>query len=72
MTTAPTTPALDRARPARLPDRSGRRDPDDGVRLAYDVYGAGDPTIVLLPSTPIVHSRQWKAQVHTSPATSGS
>ena len=36
---------------------------EDGVRLAFDVYGAGDPTIVLLPSAPIVHSRQWKAQV---------
>ena len=34
---------------ARLPDRSGLRDRRDGVRLAYDVYGAGDPTIVLLP-----------------------
>ena len=27
------------------------------------MFGAGDPTIVFLPSTPIVHSRQWKAQV---------
>jgi pimeloyl-ACP methyl ester carboxylesterase len=35
----------------------------DGVRIAFDVYGAGDPTLVLLPSTPIVHSRQWKGQV---------
>ena len=48
---------------ARLPDRSGFAVADDGVRLAYDVYGRGDPTIVLLPSAPIVHSRQWKAQV---------
>ena len=49
---------------ARLPDRSGFAVAEDGVRLAFDVYGAGDPTIVLLPSAPIVHSRQWKAQVH--------
>ena len=35
----------------------------DGVRIAYEVVGAGDPTIVFLPSTPIVHSRQWKGQV---------
>jgi pimeloyl-ACP methyl ester carboxylesterase len=37
---------------------------DDGVRIAYEVYGAGEPTLVLLPANPIVHSRQWKAQVH--------
>ena len=48
---------------ARLPDRSGFAVAEDGVRLAYDVYGAGDPTIVLLPSAPIIHSRQWKAQL---------
>jgi len=35
----------------------------DGVRIAYEVFGAGDPTIVFLPSAPIVHSRQWKGQV---------
>jgi len=56
--------ALDRdSGRARLPDRSGFAVAEDGVRLAYDVYGAGDPTIVLLPSAPIIHSRQWKAQV---------
>jgi pimeloyl-ACP methyl ester carboxylesterase len=35
----------------------------DGVRIAYEVVGSGDPTIVLLPSAPIVHSRQWKGQI---------
>jgi pimeloyl-ACP methyl ester carboxylesterase len=35
----------------------------DGVRIAYEIVGAGEPTIVLLPTTPIVHSRQWKGQV---------
>lgn len=49
---------------ARLPDRSGSATSGDGVQLAFDVYGNGEPTIVLLPSAPIVHSRQWKAQVH--------
>ena len=49
---------------ARRPDTSGVATVPDGVRLAYDVYGSGDPTIVLLPSTPIVHARQWKAQIH--------
>ena len=48
---------------ARMPDRTGVAVAGDGVRLAYDVYGDGDPTIVLLPSAPIVHARQWKAQI---------
>jgi pimeloyl-ACP methyl ester carboxylesterase len=49
---------------ARLPIRSGLAAGQDGVRIAWDEYGSGDPTIVLLPSAPIVHSRQWKAQIH--------
>ena len=48
-------------RPAR--PNAASRDRRDGVRIAYEVYGAGEPTIVLLPSTPIVHSRQWKGQI---------
>jgi pimeloyl-ACP methyl ester carboxylesterase len=36
----------------------------DGVAIAWEEFGSGDPTIVLLPSTPIIHSRQWKAQIH--------
>ncbi len=36
-----------------------------GVRVPYEVFGAGEPTIVLLPSWPIVHARQWKMQVPT-------
>ena len=49
---------------ARYPDRSASAIAADGVRLAYAVYGSGEPTIVLMPSAPIIHSRQWKAQVH--------
>lgn len=49
---------------ARRPDTSGFATSPDGVRLAYDIYGSGDRTLVLLPSAPIVHSRQWKAQIH--------
>jgi pimeloyl-ACP methyl ester carboxylesterase len=49
---------------ARLPIRSGLTAAPDGVRIAWDEYGSGDPTIVLLPSAPIIHSRQWKAQIH--------
>jgi pimeloyl-ACP methyl ester carboxylesterase len=48
---------------ARLPDESGRLLAADGVGIAYDVFGAGEPTLVLLPSAPIIHSRQWKGQV---------
>ena len=49
---------------ARLPDRTGSAVSSDGVRIAWEEFGSGDPTIVLLPSTPIIHSRQWKAQIH--------
>jgi pimeloyl-ACP methyl ester carboxylesterase len=45
------------------PAETGVATSPDGVRIAYEVFGAGEPTIVFLPSTPIVHSRQWKAQV---------
>jgi len=48
---------------ARLPNRSGVATARDGVHIAWDEFGAGDPTILLLPSAPIVHSRQWKGQV---------
>ena len=45
------------------PDVTGVVASPDGVRIAYEIVGAGDPAIVFLPSTPIVHSRQWKGQV---------
>jgi pimeloyl-ACP methyl ester carboxylesterase len=48
---------------ARLPDETGLVAGPDGVRIAYEAFGAGDPTLVFLPSTPIIHSRQWKGQV---------
>jgi pimeloyl-ACP methyl ester carboxylesterase/predicted glycosyltransferase len=35
----------------------------DGVRVGYEVFGSGEPTLVLLTSWAIVHARQWKAQV---------
>ena len=57
----PTT-AHDTAR-AVEPTSTGVVEAPDGVRITFDCYGAGDPTLVLLPSTPIVHSRQWKGQV---------
>ena len=46
------------------------RDPDTegfiergGVKVGYEVFGAGEPAILLLTSWAIVHARQWKAQV---------
>ena len=44
------------------PDRAGHVE-RDGVRLGYEVFGEGDPTILLLPAWTIVHSRFWKMQV---------
>jgi pimeloyl-ACP methyl ester carboxylesterase/predicted glycosyltransferase len=35
----------------------------DGVRLFYEVYGEGEPTIFLLPTWSIIHSRHWKMQI---------
>jgi pimeloyl-ACP methyl ester carboxylesterase len=35
----------------------------NGVRLAYQVTGAGDPAIVLLPAWMITNRRMWDAQV---------
>ncbi len=46
------------------------RDPDDegfverdGVRVFYEAFGAGEPTLLLLPTWEIVHSRTWKCQI---------
>ena len=47
---------------ARYPDRDGFVE-RDGVKVFYEVYGDGNPTIVLMPTWPIVHSRMWKAQI---------
>lgn len=35
----------------------------DGVRLGYQVFGDGSPTVLLLPTWTVVHSRFWKLQV---------
>jgi pimeloyl-ACP methyl ester carboxylesterase len=34
-----------------------------GVKLYYEVYGSGEPTIFLLPTWSIIHSRHWKMQI---------
>jgi pimeloyl-ACP methyl ester carboxylesterase/predicted glycosyltransferase len=35
----------------------------DGVKVHYELFGAGERTVLLLPTWSIVHSRQWKMQV---------
>jgi pimeloyl-ACP methyl ester carboxylesterase len=47
---------------AREPDVQGYVD-RDGVKIGYEVFGAGEPTVVMPPIDPIVHSQMWKAQV---------
>ena len=34
-----------------------------GSRLYYEVYGSGEPTVFLLPTWSIIHSRHWKMQI---------
>jgi len=34
-----------------------------GASLAYDVYGTASPTILLVPTWEIIHSRAWKMQI---------
>jgi pimeloyl-ACP methyl ester carboxylesterase len=47
---------------ARYPDAEGYVE-RAGVRLFYEVYGSGEPTVLLLPTWSILHSRHWKAQI---------
>ena len=35
----------------------------DGVRSYFEVYGERAPTVLLMPTWSIVHSRQWKMQI---------
>jgi pimeloyl-ACP methyl ester carboxylesterase len=47
---------------ARYPDEEGYLE-RDGVKIYYEVYGSGEPTVFLLPTWSIVHSRHWKMQI---------
>jgi pimeloyl-ACP methyl ester carboxylesterase/predicted glycosyltransferase len=61
-----TTQALAVPRPeqsrARYPDREGYVE-REGVRIFYEVYGEREPTVLLMPTWSIVHSRHWKMQI---------
>jgi pimeloyl-ACP methyl ester carboxylesterase len=55
---------------ATAPEQTRAAHPDaegyverDGVRLFWERYGDGEPTVLLLPAWSIVHSRVWKAQI---------
>src|SRR5690606_29653842 len=47
---------------ARQPHEAGHVE-RAGVRVGYEVFGDGHPTLLLLPAWTIVHSRFWKMQV---------
>jgi pimeloyl-ACP methyl ester carboxylesterase/predicted glycosyltransferase len=47
---------------ARYPDDEGYVE-RDGVRVFYEVYGAGAPTVLLMPTWSLIHSRHWKMQI---------
>jgi pimeloyl-ACP methyl ester carboxylesterase/predicted glycosyltransferase len=47
---------------ARYPDSEGYVE-RDGIRTFYEVYGEGEPTVLLLPTWSIIHSRCWKMQI---------
>ena len=52
----------DPAHRALAPSERGYADVG-GVRIAYEVFGDGEQTILLLPPWAIIHSRFWKLQV---------
>ena len=56
-----TAPPSEQTR-ALYPDEAGYVE-RDGVRLYYEAYGSGEPTVFLLPTWSIVHSRHWKMQI---------
>jgi pimeloyl-ACP methyl ester carboxylesterase/predicted glycosyltransferase len=47
---------------ARYPDEEGFVE-RAGVRIFYEVYGTGEPTVILLPTWTFFHSRHWKMQI---------
>jgi pimeloyl-ACP methyl ester carboxylesterase/predicted glycosyltransferase len=47
---------------AREPDEQGYIE-RDGAKIAYEVFGSGDTTVVFVPIDVIAHSRAWKLQV---------
>ena len=61
-TVSPATLPTSEPSRARYPDREGFVE-RDGVRIFYELYGSGEPTILFLPAWSVVHSRIWKGQI---------
>lgn len=59
---AAAAPAAREQARARYPDSTGFIE-RDGVRIFYEVYGSGEPTVLMLPTWSIVHARIWKMQI---------
>ena len=47
---------------ASYPDEEGYVE-REGLRIHFEVYGAGEPTVLLMPTWSIIHSRHWKMQI---------
>jgi pimeloyl-ACP methyl ester carboxylesterase len=47
---------------ARRPDETGFIE-RDGVRVFWERYGDGSPTLLLMPTWSLLHSRHWKLQI---------
>jgi pimeloyl-ACP methyl ester carboxylesterase/predicted glycosyltransferase len=62
MTTTEALTAAHEQTRARYPGETGYVE-RDGVRSFYEVYGSGDPTVLLLPTWSLIHSRHWKMQI---------
>ena len=62
MTTLQTGARLHEQSRARYPDATGYVQ-RNGVRISWERYGDGEPTVLLLPTWSIVHSRAWKMQI---------
>ncbi len=62
MSAAPAVASRPEQSRALYPDEEGWVE-RDGVRVFYEVYGHGLPTVLFLPTWSIVHSRCWKLQL---------
>ena len=47
---------------ACYPDSEGSVE-REGVKIHFEVYGDGEPTVLLMPTWSIIHSRHWKMQI---------
>jgi pimeloyl-ACP methyl ester carboxylesterase len=62
MTTAEAGTATQEQTRAHYPDEEGFVE-RDGVRVFWERYGVGEPTLLLMPTWSIIHSRFWKLQI---------